>query len=140
MELRIQKLHPQATIPAYVHEGDAGLDLCASSAVSIAPGVREQVSTGLAVAIPEGYVGLIWDKSGVSHKGGIKTLGGVVDAGYRGEVLVGIYNTSDAPYVFNVGDKVAQMLIQPVVRPAVTVVQELDTTTRGKGGFGSTGT
>jgi len=140
MELRIQKLHPEATIPAYAHEGDAGLDLCASKAVSIAPGVREQVSTGLAVAIPEGYVGLIWDKSGVSHKGGIKTLGGVVDAGYRGEVLVGIYNTSDAPYVFNVGDKVAQILIQPIVRPTITEVQMLDATTRGKGGFGSTGT
>lgn len=115
------------------------MDLCAAEAVTILPSERVQVKTGIAMAIPEGYVGLVWDKSGLSHKSGLKTMGGVVDAGYRGEVLVGIVNMGEIPHTFSVGDKVAQMLIQKVEHPTLVEVSELDATVRGERGFGSTG-
>ncbi len=127
-------------MPSYAHATDAGMDLYALSEVVIEPGERVQVSTGLAFAIPEGYVGLIWDKSGLSHKSGLKTLGGVVDAGYRGEVLVGLVNLSTTRYAVRAGDKVAQMLIQKVTQPVLEEVDALDSTDRGNCGFGSTGT
>ena len=140
MKLLVQKLHPKACMPSYAHATDAGMDLYALSEVVIEPRERVQVSTGLAFAIPEGYVGLIWDKSGLSHKSGLKTLGGVVDAGYRGEVLVGLVNLSTTRYVVRAGDKVAQMLIQKVTQPVLEEVDALDSTDRGNCGFGSTGT
>ncbi len=139
MELRIKKLHPDARVLSFAHPGDAGMDLCALTAVSILPGQRASVATGIALAIPVGYVGLIWDKSGLSQKGGLKTLGGVIDAGYRGEVFVGLYNTSPDTYTFAAGDKVAQLLIQAIVQPVIIEVLELDDSERGADGFGSTG-
>lgn len=139
MELRIKKLHPTATTPSFAHDDDAGMDIFAAEEVMIKPGERVQVRTGIAMAIPVGYVGLIWDKSGVSHKRGIKVLGGVVDAGYRGEVLIGLINLSSEPQTFAVGDKLAQILIQKIERPEVVLVDELDETVRGSGAFGSTG-
>ena len=140
MELPIQRLHPKAKIPTFAHTSDAGMDLYTVSDLTVAPGERVQLPTGIALAIPEGYVGLIWDKSGISHKGGLKTLGGVIDAGYRGEVFVGIVNLSAEPYSFTVGDKVAQLLIQAVEQPHIQEVSDLDITSRGSGAFGSTGT
>lgn len=139
MELRIKKLHPAATTPSFAHDDDAGMDIFAAEEVTIEPGARVQVRTGIAMAIPVGYVGLIWDKSGISHKRGIKVLGGVVDAGYRGEILIGLINLSSEPQTFAVGDKLAQILIQEIERPEVTLVDELDETARGSGAFGSTG-
>ena len=139
MQLNIKKLHPDAKLPTYALPGDAGMDLFVAEAVTIAPGTRVQVKTGIALAIPTGYVGLIWDKSGLSHKSGLKTLGGVIDAGYRGEVMVGMVNTSDVAYTFAVGDKAAQMLIQKVEQPDLVLVDQLDETRRGEGAFGSTG-
>ena len=126
-------------MPIYAHVSDAGMDLFADEAVIIRAGARAQIKTGIALAIPEGCVGLIWDKSGISHKEGLKTLGGVVDAGYRGEVLVGLINLSDTPYEVAKGAKIAQMLIQAVERPDIECVETLDETTRGAQGFGSTG-
>ena len=139
MEVRIQKLHTDAKMPVFAHDTDAGMDLCSVTELTVAPGARVQVPTGIALAIPEGYAGLIWDKSGLSHKAGLKTLGGVVDAGYRGEIFVGLVNTSDTPHTFAVGDKVAQMLIQKIEQPVLTEVAALDDTQRGTGAFGSTG-
>jgi dUTP pyrophosphatase len=139
MQLEIKKLHPDAKVPTYAHEGDAGMDLYALFPITIPAGERAVVSTGIAMAIPLGHVGLIWDKSGLSNKCGLKVIGGVIDAGYRGEVLVGILNTSKETYTYNVGDKIAQMLIQAVVQPELITVDELDSTTRGAGRFGSTG-
>ena len=107
--------------------------------LTIPAGGRALVSTGIALEIPSGFVGLIWDKSGLSIKNGLKTLGGVVDAGYRGEVKVGIVNLSNEDYALQAGDKVAQMLIQKVEQPVVEEVDELSDTSRGTGGFGSTG-
>jgi dUTP pyrophosphatase len=139
MKLQIKRLHPDAHIPSYAHDADAGMDMRAIEEVTVLPHERVQVKTGIAVAIPEGYVGLIWDKSGISHKGGLKTLGGVVDAGYRGEVLVGVINLGDSAYTFKKGDKIAQMLIQKVEHPEIEEVEKLDETARGEGAFGSTG-
>ncbi len=139
MELPIVRLAPHAILPSYAHEDDAGMDLYCAEHIEIGPHARVQISTGIALGVPKGYVGLIWDKSGVSHKRGLKTLGGVIDAGYTGEVLVGMYNTTPHVQIFEVGDKVAQIIIQKIEHPQVVEVERLEDTLRGRGGFGSTG-
>lgn len=139
MKMQVKKLCEVAKVPAYVHATDAGMDLFSVETIVILPQDRVQVHTGIAVAIPDGYVGLIWDKSGVSHNGGLKVMGGVIDAGYRGEILVGMVNLSDAPYTINVGDKITQMLIQKVEQPEIVEVETLTLGDRGAKGFGSTG-
>lgn len=139
MKLLIKKLHPEAKVPAFAHATDAGLDLCSLEEVTLAPGERKSLRTGIAMAIPDGHVGLVWDKSGIAHKGGLKTLGGVIDAGYRGEIFVGLLNTGDSAYVFGIGDKVAQILIQAIVQPELVLADELPEADRGEGAFGSTG-
>lgn len=139
MNIRIKKLTPDAIVPSYAHKGDAGLDLYTSKIVTLLPGERTAVPTGISLALPKGTVGLIWDKSGLSIRNGLKTLGGVIDAGYRGEVLVGMINLGKESYTFDKGHKVAQMLIQKVESVTIKEVVELDKTTRGKGGFSSTG-
>lgn len=139
MEMKLKKLKVEAKLPAFAHDDDAAMDLFAAEDVTIEPGTRAAVPTGVAMAIPEGYVGLIWDKSGIAVKRGLKTIAGVIDAGYRGEVLVGLHNLGDEPQTFESGDKVAQMLIQKFEHPTLVEVEELDETARGEGGFGSTG-
>ncbi len=139
MQLSIKKLHPEAKLPTRAHTSDAGLDLYSVEDMVLAPGQRHGVATGIALAIPSGYVGLVWDKSGVALNGGITCLGGVVDAQYRGEVKVIVLNTSDVPYEIKSGQKIAQLLIQEVALPEIVEVENLDDTTRGDGGFGSTG-
>lgn len=140
MEVQVKKLDERATLPKYAHDDDAGMDFFSLEDVSIAPGERQAVATGIALAIPEGYVGLFWDKSGVSVKAGLTTMAGVVDAGYRGELKIVLLNTSDTTQTFAAGDKVAQMLIQSIEHPQLVVVDELEDTARDEGGFGSTGT
>jgi dUTP pyrophosphatase len=137
--LKIKKLSPDVTLPTYAHAGDAAFDLLASTDITVAPMQRVQVPTGIALEIPDGYVGFVWDKSGLSHKQGIKTLGGVIDAGYRGEVMVGVINLGSESYTFAKGNKVAQMVIQKRELVTIEEVTELSDTTRGQGGFGSTG-
>jgi len=139
MQLLIKKLHPNAKLPTYAHTGDAGMDIYALEDMVVEAGKRVLIPSGIAMAIPDGYVGLLWDKSGLANKNGLTIVGGVIDAGYRGEILVGILNTSDTPYTFHAGEKVTQILIQPVVQPTLTEVSDLDDTTRGEGRFGSTG-
>lgn len=139
MKLEIKLLDDKAKVPNYAHKGDAGFDLFCISKVVVRKRSRAEVKTGIAMKIPKGHVGLIWDKSGIAIKFGIKTMGGVIDSGYRGEIIVGVYNTGDQDYVFEEGHKVAQMLIQPVENPQIKIVKELDNTSRGTKGFGSTG-
>ena len=139
MILKIKKLHKDATIPNYANEGDAGFDLFALQDIILKKGERFGVPTGIAMEIPEGYVGLIWDKSGLAIKNGMKTLGGVIDSTYRGEVLVGMINLSNVDYTFLKGHKVAQMIIQKKEFVDFEEVEELSDTARGEGGFGSTG-
>ncbi len=138
MELRVKRIHPEARLPVYGHPGDAGLDLFSVVDRDLLPGQVFAVPTGIQVAIPQGFVGLVWDKSGISLKG-VHRLAGVVDAGYRGEVQVVMINLGHEPFALKKGMKVAQMLIQPVVTVAVVESETLDDTSRGQGGFGSTG-
>lgn len=139
MQLQVQLLHPDATLPSFAHADDAGMDLFSIEEITIAPGERAQIQTGIAFAIPKGYVGLVWDKGGVSHKRGLKTLGGVFDAGYRGDLTIGLFNTSDTPQTFAVGDKIGQILIQEIIQPELVVVDQLEDAVRGTDRFGSTG-
>jgi dUTP pyrophosphatase len=139
MQLQIKKVHPDAKLPAFAHATDAGMDLYTTSDIEIQPGELASIPTGIAFAVPVGHVGLIWDKSGIAIKRGLKTLGGVIDAGYRGEVFVGLLNTGTEAQSFSVGDKVTQILIQKIEQPEILEVADLDETPRGEGGFGSTG-
>lgn len=139
LQILIQRLDPDMPEPQYARAGDAGFDLHTREQVTIAPGERVQISTGIAVAIPEGYVGLVWDKSGLSHRHGLKSLGGVVDAGYRGEVLVGLINLGSEPHVLERHHKVAQMLVQKIEVVEFQEVDALSETERGTQGFGSSG-
>lgn len=137
--VKIKRLSEETKLPAYAYPGDAAFDLLAGEETVLVPGERRDISTGLSFEIPEGYAGLIWDKSGIAMKGGIKTLGGVVDSGYRGEVRVGVVNLSAEPYVFEKGHKVAQMIIQKIEQAEIIEVEELSDTDRGVRGFGSSG-
>jgi dUTP pyrophosphatase len=140
MKIKIKKLNEEAKIPSYAHFDDAGMDLYAVSDVLIKVGERVQVPTGLAMELPVGYVGLIWDKSGLSHKHGLKTLGGVLDSGYRGEILVGMINLGKEEYRLEKGHKVAQLIIQEKITAEFEEVSELDDSSeRGTGGIGSSG-
>lgn len=139
MKILVKKLHPDAKVPAFAHPGDAGMDLFSVQDIVIRPSARVSVPTGIAVEMPMGYVGLIWDKSGPSHQFGIKTLGGVVDSGYRGEYLVGLVNLGQEDFVIRSGQKVAQLLIQAVEHPEIEEVADLEDTSRGAGRFGSSG-
>lgn len=138
MELKIRRIHLEAKLPSYGHKGDAGLDLFSCADYVLGAGEVKAIQTGIKVAIPRGYVGLIWDKSGISLKG-IHKLAGVVDAGYRGEVQVVMINLGNAPYEIKKGMKIAQMLIQPINEVEVIETEDLDDTLRGEDGFGSTG-
>ncbi len=138
MELKAKKTRPDAKLPRYGHTGDAGLDLFASGDFVLEKGRVEAIPAGIVVAIPEGFVGLVWDKSGLSLKG-VHRLAGVIDSGYRGEVKVVLINLGDAPFVIENGMKIAQMLVQPVTVVQVVEADDLDDTSRGEGGFGSTG-
>lgn len=137
-KLIIEKLTPDAKLPQKAHPGDAGYDLYASGYYSIPPYGQTLVATGIKMAIPSGQVGLIWDKSGLAF-GGIKTMGGVIDANYRGEVKVIVKNLSEE--IFNIipGQKVAQILIQAISELEISEEKIDDLTERAGGGFGSTG-
>lgn len=139
MHLKIKKVHPDAKIPKYAHKGDAGFDIYIPETVVILPGERKSVPIGLAMEIPEGHAGLLLDKSGLSHKHGIKSFGGVIDSGYRGEIHAGLMNLGDKPYTFEKGDKLIQMLIMPVQGVEILETEELTDSDRGIGAFGSTG-
>lgn len=137
--LKIKKLRPDAIVPTYAHADDAGMDLYAVKRVVIKPNTMGMVPTGLACQLPKGTVGLFWDKSGLATKHGLKIMGGVIDAGYRGELVVALMNLGTKSVVFEPGHKITQMLIQRVHRPRIRVVAALAGSSRGAKGFGSTG-
>jgi len=138
MELKVKRIHPDAKLPIYGHPGDAGLDLFSIADRELAPGEVFAVPTGVQIAVPPGHVGLVWDKSGISLKG-VHRLAGVIDAGYRGEIQVVMINLGGTPFAIRKGMKIAQMLVQPVTSVTVVESDALDDTSRGEGGFGSTG-
>ena len=138
MELKVKRVHPEAKLPVQGHPGDAGLDLFAARGLEIPAGDLRPVPTGIQVAIPKGYAGLVWDKSGISLKG-VHRLAGVIDSCYRGEIQVVLVNLGSEPFAIKAGMKVAQLLIQPVSEVKVVESETLDDTSRGENGFGSTG-
>ncbi len=139
MEIKVKKLNQDAKLPEYAHSFDAGMDLFSVEDLVLKKGEVKAVSCGIAMEIPDGFVGLIWDKSGLALNSGIKTMGGVVDAGYRGEIKVILINLSDSEFQIKKGQKVAQMLIQKVENCTIKEVKELSSSERDKKGFGSTG-
>jgi dUTP pyrophosphatase len=142
VDIPVRRLDPDLPMPAYAHPGDAGADLVAAADVELAPGERRLVPTGIAVAIPDGYVGLVHPRSGLAHRLGVTLLNapGTVDAGYRGEILVNLVNHDPAATVrIARGDRIAQLLVQRVERAVFHPVDELPATVRGAGGHGSTG-
>lgn len=140
-------LAENVSVPAYATQGDAGMDLRALESGVINPGERKLVKTGLAMAIPEGYVGFVCPRSGLALKNGVTVLNapGVVDSGYRNDVGVILINLGDEPFEYEgttadtEGTRVAQMVFSPVANAQLNLVDDLDETDRGMGGFGSTG-
>ena len=138
MKLSVKKINNEAVLPTRAHSYDAGMDLYVNGRQVITAHTTMAVSTGISMEIPEGFVGLIWDKSSIGAKG-LKTLGGVIDSEYRGEVKVVIHNLNNEDIIFEHGQKIAQMLIQKVELVDIEEVTDLSSTIRGEGGFGSTG-
>lgn len=132
-------LSDDAKSPAYAHEGDAGLDLYASEGCVIKPHETKAVPTGVKMEIPQGYVGLVWDKSGLALKSRLHTFAGVIDSTYRGEIQVVITNFGQEPFIVTRHSKIAQLLIQPVEHAEIVAVAALSDTKRADKGFGSTG-
>ena len=148
MELKIKPLSPkigtEIPFPAYATAGSAGMDLraCLDTPLTLNPGDRVGVPTGFAIALPgPEWVAYIFARSGLGIKNGITLPNcvGVIDSDYRGEIIVALTNLSDTPYTIQPGDRVAQLVISPVVQAQISLVDELDETGRGAGGFGSTG-
>jgi len=142
MRLEIKRLDPGLPLPSYAHEGDAGMDLYAAADSVLPPGERTLVPTGIAVAVPEGYAGFVQPRSGLAIGRGLSLVNtpGLIDSHYRGEIKVIAINLDPRePISISRGDKIAQFVIQPVVRADVHEVDVLDETVRGEGGFGSTG-
>ena len=128
--------------PVYAHPGDAGADLTSAETLTLRPGERALVGTGVRIALPDGFVGFVVPRSGLAAKHGITVVNapGTVDAGYRGEIKVALLNTDPAdPFEISVGDRIAQLIVMPVPRARFVPVEELPDSARGEGGFGSTG-
>jgi dUTP pyrophosphatase len=139
MQIKVKKLHKDAKLPTHGHPGDAGMDFYAVEDTVFSPGRQTRVSTGVAVEIPEGHVGLIWDKSSISFNLGLKIMGGVIDSSYRGEIIMNLLNVSDKEVIMEKGHKIAQMIIQKFEHCDILEVDELPETVRGERREGSTG-
>lgn len=139
MNIKIQKLHPDAVVPTYATSGAACFDLYATESKLVVN--RCVIDTGLAFEIPEGYVMLVHSRSGHGFKFGVRLANGtgIIDSDYRGELMVALHNDGDLPLRITAGDRIAQAMIVPVPQVSFTLVEELSTTDRGSGGFGSTG-
>lgn len=125
--------------PVYAKPGDAGFDLCSAESFVLKPNERHGFETGLKMEIPEGHVGLIWDRSGLAFNDGIKTMAGVIDSSYRGEVKVVLTNLGNRDFEVKKGMRIAQMLIQKIEQAEIVLTDSISETDRGEGGFGSSG-
>jgi dUTP pyrophosphatase len=146
MEVKVKKLHPAATIPTFGSDEAAGCDLYANLAeeggmVVIRPGTKRFIKTGIAMAIPKGYGGFLYARSGLACKQGLRPANcvGVIDSDYRGELIVALYNDANEERTVSHGDRIAQLVIAPYLRPTFVETDALDDTQRGAGGFGHTG-
>lgn len=136
--IKVKKLDPNAKLPLRAHATDSGADLFALTRTVLPPRAVTHVHTGVCVELPEQTSGVIWGKSSVESKG-IKAMAGLVDAPYRGELIVCMYNLNETEFVFEAGQKVAQLVVLPTLYPTFEQAEELSDTARGSGGFGSTG-
>lgn len=142
VRLPVRRLYPDLPLPSYAHDGDAGLDLYSAQDLTLQPHERALLSTGIAVAIPDGFAGFVQPRSGLAVRTGLSFVNspGLIDAHYRGEIKIIVVNMDPrTPISIRRGDKVAQLVVQPVVRCEVVEQDELDDTVRGERGFGSTG-
>jgi dUTP pyrophosphatase len=142
VEVLLRRLDPQLPAPGYAHPGDAGADLMTSVDVTLAPGQRQTVPTGVAIALPDGYAAFVHPRSGLAARSGVTVVNapGTVDAGYRGEIQVTLLNTDlSTPVNLRRGDRIAQLIVQRVSRARFVEVERLPGSARGAGGFGSTG-
>lgn len=143
MNLRVRRLHARALLPTRAHPGDAGLDLYALEPVTLAPGERASIATGIAVEIPDRHAGLVLPRSGLAARHGIALVNapGLIDSGYRGELRVLLLNTDPlAPFSISAGERIAQLLVIRVELPTLLEVEALSESPRAGGGFGSSGT
>ncbi|HVF78538.1 MAG TPA: dUTP diphosphatase [Solirubrobacteraceae bacterium] len=141
-ELRVQRLDSAARLPARAHDDDAGYDLCALEVVTLQPGQRATIRTGIAIELPAGHAGLVVPRSGLAARHGIAIVNapGLIDAGYRGELKVLLLNTDrENAFEITAGDRIAQLVIVAVATPQIVEADALAATVRGEGGFGSTG-
>jgi dUTP pyrophosphatase len=142
MNLPVRRLDPRAVLPVRSHPGDAGLDLCALEPVTLEPGARAKLRTGIAVELPPGHAGMVLPRSGLADRHGIALVNapGLIDQGYRGELQVLMLNTDrEQAFTVQAGDRIAQLVVVAVALPSVLEVDELSAAARGDGGFGSTG-
>ena len=140
--LRVRRLDPAAHLPARAHDDDAGCDLCALEAAMLAPGGRAMLRTGIAIELPRGHAGLVLPRSGLAARHGIAIVNapGLIDAGYRGELKVLLLNTDrDSAFEIAAGDRIAQLVVVAVATPQIVEADALGATSRGEGGFGSSG-
>ncbi|MBU0530196.1 MAG: dUTP diphosphatase [Candidatus Aenigmatarchaeota archaeon] len=137
VEIKVQRIDKAVEMPSYSYKHDAGLDLRSAEECVIRPGERRVVKTGIKTSIPENHVGLIWDKSGIASKFGMRVLAGVIDSGYRGEIGVVLINLGQEDFHIEKNMKIAQMLIQPVIQADIMEVENLEEAERGDRGFGS---
>ena len=137
--LNVKKLHENATVPTKANGSDAGYDLYALEGAIIDKHCHKLIKTGIAMEIPDGYVGLIWPRSGLAYKYGLDVFAGVIDSSYRGDIGVILYNAQYSNYTIEQGDRIAQILFQKVEDFDLNLVENLDDTNRGMGGFGSSG-
>ena len=141
MTLKFKRIHPDAVLPAYAHPSDAGMDIRSVADMTVPARGRALVPTGLVVLLPPLYEAQVRPRSGLALKHGITVLNtpGTIDSGYRGEIGVILFNSSDVDFQIKKGERVAQVVIAPVTQPVIEEAQEIDETDRGAGGFGSTG-
>ena len=141
MTLRFRRVHPDAVLPSYAHPSDAGMDVRSVDELTLAPGQRALVHTGLVMLLPPGYEAQVRPRSGLALKSGVTVLNtpGTIDSGYRGEVGVILANFGEADLQVKTGDKIAQIVVAPVTQPEIVETEDADETDRGADGFGSTG-
>ena len=138
MEIQVKKIYNDAILPERAHHNDAGADLFSVEKIEIAPNSSAKVKTGITIALPENTAGFVWGKSSIESKG-MKIMAGVIDEGYRGEIIVCIFNLTNETQILAKGRKIAQLIVKPVYYPTFNAVEELSESKRGVGGFGSTG-
>ena len=139
VKFKVKKVRDEAVLPTYAHSGDAGMDLYSCADCCLEQGQRMLIPTGLSIHVPKGFVGLIWPRSGLAYKKGVDILAGVMDEGFRGEMGVVLLNTGYDDLVIKKGERIAQLLIQPIEICEVEEVDDLEESSRGERGFGSTG-